>query len=256
MDNNQVTIEELLFCHKFEIDTIADYVFRNSLERWVPGFCNDRINKHHEDRYLLASKFVKDKTVLDVACGSGFGSKILTKKGVAKSVTGYDISPDSIKYALIKHRRSGIDFQQQNAETFAQPDKFYDVIVSFETIEHLKNHKQFIQQVKQSLTTDGLFIVSTPISKKRTNLNPTNPYHVIEWKFADFQEYMKEHFQIKETLIQTYRTAEKPGLEKLIRKLAKKERLIIQEIKAYDPATDQKYLKKGGYQILICSPKK
>ena len=66
-------------------------------ERLVP---DDSAKQHiiydeHLIRYELAKEFVKDKTVLDIACGSGYGTKILAEAG-AREVEGIDISEEAI----------------------------------------------------------------------------------------------------------------------------------------------------------------
>lgn len=55
--------------------------------------------QEHINRYVFASNFVKDKTVLDIVCGTGYGSSYLARKG-AKRVLGGDISKKAIEYVI------------------------------------------------------------------------------------------------------------------------------------------------------------
>src|SRR5437870_1974026 len=87
----------------------------------ILGEYHDIIEKQHVARYEYARRFCKQKTVADIACGSGYGMQILAKDAAA--VDGYDIKNFGFNKV--------IDLDSQSW------DKHYDVIVSFETIEHL-----------------------------------------------------------------------------------------------------------------------
>lgn len=116
----------------------------------------------HLIRYGYSLHYCYNKNVLDAACGSGYGSKII--QSMAKNVGGLDIDEQIIQYARKKY--SGIHFFVCDLEKDF-PNKFYDVIVSFETIEHLKNPNYFLKKVSESCDK---FIFSIPINNR-------NVYH-------------------------------------------------------------------------------
>ena len=100
----------------------------------------------HLARYNFALPYCKNKSVLDAACGSGYGSKKIAVEGEALSVVGVDVDPEAVQYAR--------DEYCVNAEVYDLESEFpkgnYEVIVSFETIEHLENPDFFLSQVALS----------------------------------------------------------------------------------------------------------
>lgn len=131
-------------------------------ERITPEFGREELGyAEHMARYFFADQFVKDKIVLDIACGTGYGSLHLLRSG-AKKVIGVDISKEAIDYAKSKYQKRGIKFLQGNAENIPLESGASDVIVSIETIEHLKNPEKFLKEIKRVLKKDGLVIISTP----------------------------------------------------------------------------------------------
>jgi len=151
-------------------------------------------------RYAFAGQFVKNKTVLDIACGAGYGSSYLLSKG-AKIVTGGDISEETIEYAKARYRKDNLNFLPLDAQQrlpFA--DSSFDVVVSTETIEHLENHENFLAECRRVMKSGGTFICSTP-NKEAMPLNPTNPekpsnpYHVKEYSVNEFQQLFSKYFK-------------------------------------------------------------
>ena len=67
-------------------------------ERLYLGNLSLVVEKAHLSRYSYACKFVRDKDVCDVACGTGYGSKMMLDSGV-RTVRGIDVSEEAIKYA-------------------------------------------------------------------------------------------------------------------------------------------------------------
>lgn len=180
-------------------------------ERVVPNDTPYYIFQEHINRYHFASSLTNNKVVLDVACGMGYGSDYLIKNG-AKKVIGLDISEESIIFAKNSYKNSNLTFIEGDAATkLPFEDDYFDVVVSFETIEHIKEYKNFLNECKRVLKTGGVFICSTP-NKRYTSeiLKKSNPYHIIEFYPEDFQNLINEHFfstklygQININVIQT-----------------------------------------------------
>lgn len=195
-------IEERLFAHDFELRALSDVSLYGKAERWVQGFCLKSTENEHLERYRYASSLVKNKTVLDVASGCGYGTRYLYENGAAKRVLGVDLSADSIRYASFKYANENVDFICADATEVAFKDKF-DVIVSFETIEHLDDVQGFLKMVNEQLEDNGVFVVSTPICRA-TNTSPTNPYHKIEWCYKDFIKLISSHFRVDDVYLQSH----------------------------------------------------
>ena len=174
-------------------DNIAELEFTG--ERVVPGKTPYKTYQEHINRYAFASKFIKNKIVLDVASGTGYGSYYLIKIG-AKKVIGLDILSDAINYAKNTYKNQNLNFIQGDSINLPFHNKSFDVITSFETIEHIKEYDKFLKECWRVLKNSGLFICSTPnkkISSPHTKL-PLNPFHVKEFFPEEFYEIINKHF--------------------------------------------------------------
>lgn len=158
----------------------------------IPGLSqNDLIYFEHIARYLFAKQFVKGKRVLDVACGSGYGAYELLKGG-ASAVIGLDNSRQAISYARKKYKKKGISFLRGDAEEMPFMKGEFDIIVSFETIEHLKNQDEFVIEVKRVLKNKGLLIISTP---NKLVYPKGNIFHTQELTPKNFRNLLRHHFK-------------------------------------------------------------
>lgn len=151
----------------------------------------------HLHRYLAVAELVKGKTVLDAACGTGYGSKILGEK--AERVYGIDVSAEAVEYARENNAKDNVSFYQMSVTEFSFDVKF-DAIVSFETIEHIDEEQQkaFLTLASHSLKDDGILIISTPdknILTKIISHNYRNPYHVREFSYMEFEAFLKGYFK-------------------------------------------------------------
>ena len=133
---------------------------------------------------------VAGKKVLDIACGTGVGTDYLRKAG-AVSCYGIDIDPEAVEFA--KANYPGCSFVQGDALRVNLPDSSVDVLVSFETIEHVGEQRKFISECKRVLGPDGLLICSTP-NTTLYRWRGTNPYHVHELTPGEFVDLLSEHF--------------------------------------------------------------
>src|SRR5271169_1956163 len=111
----------------------GDHGVTNYTERMVPEQAHARIFWEHVARYRFAKDFVRGKRILDIACGEGYGAAALAKAG-ATSVIGVDISPDICQHAQHKF---GLDARPGDAHAIPVQDRSIDLVVSFETIEHV-----------------------------------------------------------------------------------------------------------------------
>lgn len=137
----------------------------------------------HLRRYEFAASFAPGRSVLDAACGAGYGSHMLMAAG-AKSVLGVDISAEAIEHASSVYGMPGIQFRV--ADCFEVEGSF-DLVVSFETIEHLRDAALWPQRIADLLAPGGLAIISTPYRQQGTVDDvPRNPFHVVEWNSNEF----------------------------------------------------------------------
>lgn len=162
-------------------------------ERFLPEF-NGTIELEHYHRYFVALDLVKDKVVLDIASGEGFGSEIISRQ--AQTVIGVDISQDAVDYANEKYARDTLSFVCGSATDIPLSDNSVDVVVSFETIEHLSDHAMMLSEIKRVLKDDGFLVISSP-NKLVYSDQPKyeNPFHVRELYTADFSTLVARYFQ-------------------------------------------------------------
>ena len=150
-------------------------------ERFVPGVIGE-IAHEHWHRYAFARRFVGGKRVLDVACGEGYGSALLAR--TARVVTGIDIAAEAIAHAREHYRdRGNVEFLQGSATSLALPDASVDLVVSFETLEHLPRTDQprMLAEFARVLADDGLLLLSAPNPVEYSIArNYCNPYHLYE----------------------------------------------------------------------------
>ena len=175
-------------------------------ERMILNRMNKNTEIEHLCRYKYAKQFVKGKRVLDAACGSGYGSKMLAEK--AESVIGIDISEETIQYACDNYLTSNVEFMVGSIEKLLFEDNFFDVVVSFETIEHVNEQIQnsFLKEIKRVLKDDGILIMSTPDKKLFTDERSGKPseFHVKEFYKEDFLKFLYKEFKYVEFKRQFY----------------------------------------------------
>src|SRR5262245_35272655 len=148
----------------------------------------------HTARYEFASRFCSETRALDIACGTGYGTAMLARGG-AQSVTGVDLDSESIEQARRRFKLESVSYLVGDAEAPPVSGSF-DLIVSFETIEHLVHPTRFLSSVHRLLTRDGTFLVSTPCRETGSiDDRPENPFHVREWNQGEFVALLEEYFR-------------------------------------------------------------
>jgi ubiquinone/menaquinone biosynthesis C-methylase UbiE len=147
----------------------------------------------HLHRYAVASSYIKNKIVLDIASGEGYGSNLLAQK--AAKVIGVDIDEASITLAESKYKASNLEFRVGRADAIPLENSSVEVVVSFETLEHHDKHDEMMNEVKRVLKPGGILIISTPEKKYYTDKkNYNNPFHVKELYLNEFKSLLNSHF--------------------------------------------------------------
>jgi ubiquinone/menaquinone biosynthesis C-methylase UbiE len=149
------------------------------------------IYDEHLVRYQLAAQLARGKRVLDIACGSGYGSKILAEAG-AEKVTAIDKSSETIAAAKQNFGHNAVLYKEGEAENIGEAGGTFDLVVSFETIEHLKNTEKYLAEILRVLKPEGIFLVSTP---NREVFGQKNPYHLHEFTRGEFEAALKRYFK-------------------------------------------------------------
>ena len=146
----------------------------------------------HLNRYAMVKPIIKNKKVLDAACGEGYGSYLLKTWG-ASEVVGVDVSQTSIDKAASIFKCEGLSFQCQNVETLQFPNHYFDVIVSFETLEHLDHPENFLKGIRRVLKPGGTIIISCPNDPYYYPDEETcNPFHKKKYTYFDFKNFTEQ----------------------------------------------------------------
>jgi len=162
-------------------------------ERFTPE-CEREIWHEHLHRYVFARQFCQSKNVLDAACGEGFGTALLAD--VAQQVTGVDISEAAVKHARHRYgQHANTTFDVADCCALPFGDNQFDVVVSFETLEHLSGQEEMLSEFRRVLQDDGILILSSPDKAEYSDKQGfDNPYHVRELYRHELESLLYSHF--------------------------------------------------------------
>ena len=174
-------------------------------------------------RHFCAYKFAKDyvsgKKVLDIGCGEGYGPDFLA--GYAKEVVGIDYNKAIIEYARNKYHKSSLDFFVLDVADLNSLNRKFDVICSFQNIEHIQDAEKLLKDVANLLNDRGVFICSTCNMKDASPGSnvPFNKFHVKEYLVDEFKSLLKSQFRNVEMLglkrglkLEIFRSLKKSGV--------------------------------------------
>jgi 2-polyprenyl-3-methyl-5-hydroxy-6-metoxy-1,4-benzoquinol methylase len=124
--------------------------------------------------YIIAEHYIQGD-VLEVGCGEGRGIDVMLPK--SKSFTAVDKIEPVI--ADLRKKYPGAKFQSMNIPPLSGlADNTYDVVVSFQVIEHIENDKLYLQEINRVLKPGGLALITTP---NRSLSLTRNPWHIREY---------------------------------------------------------------------------
>lgn len=142
--------------------------------------------------------------ILDIACGTGFGSDILAQHTKGK-VTGGDISDEAIRECAATWNRPNLEFAVLDGTRLAFPDNHFDKLVSFETIEHTTQYRQMLAEFFRVLKPGGMAFISTPnFPINSPSGKVTNPYHTQEFTYDELKPLLEHVFPSVTILGQKY----------------------------------------------------
>ena len=162
-------------------------------ERVIPGLVNDDLWAEHVARYALAARFAHGRRVLDMGCGTGYGTADLAR--VASSALGIDLAPEAITYGVLHFPSTR--FLQCSATALPFPTASFDLLTAFEVIEHISDWRTLLAEAQRVLEPNGMLIVSTPnkryYAETRAKSGP-NPFHEHEFEFGEFRTALDKFF--------------------------------------------------------------
>lgn len=168
-------------------------------ERTLPDLPQENYwYRRHLAVYEWIARRVAGQRVVDMACGEGYGSAVLAAG--AAGVVGVDANPEAHEHARLRYRRPNLRFERDLVESFAEP---CDAVVFLQTIEHVVDPGAILEHFKSMLAPAGVAYVSTP---NLLTLAPPgaeksdNPWHVREYRAAEFRALCERHFPRVELL--------------------------------------------------------
>jgi len=154
--------------------------------------------RRHLAVYEWIAARVGGMSVVDMACGEGYGSATLAP--AAASVVGVDANPEAHEHARLRYRRENLRFERDLVESFAES---CDAVVFLQTIEHLERPGEVLAHFRDLVGERGVVYVSTP---NVLTLAPPgaakseNPWHLREYRAHEFRDLCREHFREVELL--------------------------------------------------------
>jgi 2-polyprenyl-3-methyl-5-hydroxy-6-metoxy-1,4-benzoquinol methylase len=156
--------------------------------------------RRHLAVYEWIAERVAGQRVVDLACGEGYGSDVLSR--AAASVVGVDANPEAHEHAVARYARPGLSFERNLVETWGEPGSV-DAVVFLQTIEHVQDPTAVLRRFGELLTPGGTAYVSTP---NLLTLAPPgarksdNPWHIKEYRAEEFRALCTSAFGSVELL--------------------------------------------------------
>lgn len=174
-------------------------------------------------RYNYAANYVSGKDVLDLGCGKGSGSYLLLDHGT-KRLWCIDDYFKNIYVAQQRDKNGMIKFLCMDANFMGLHNNSFDIVVAFEVIEHLEDDKNFLQEIKRILKTQGILLLSTP-NKNITSpgrSKPYNKFHKREYQLDEIKELCSQYFTQVNVLGQSWSCYNKKKINKIMDMIPRK----------------------------------
>ncbi|MBI3933728.1 MAG: methyltransferase domain-containing protein [Acidobacteria bacterium] len=221
-------------------------------ERVVPGEVDADLFNEHWTRYLFASRYAEGKRVLDVACGSGYGSALLAES--AAQVIGTDIAQEAMDYARRHYSSPNLIFTQADCFSLPFGAAQFALIVAFEIIEHIGDGVGFLKELRRVLAPDGLLLISTPNRLYYTeDRGEVNPFHEREYSYPEFAETLRIVFPHCSVLLENHIAGLLVADSSQAGNLTENPLACRQSEYTHNPAGAQQREQEAYYMIALCS---
>ena len=168
-------------------ERVVDEHYRRSARRRT-------ILKIHQASYELVADRCRDKDVLDLGCGSGYGTARVAN--VAAQVTGADPNEAAIDYARSHHARQNLKFERIEPDReLPFGDRRFDVVLSFQVIEHVEDVSAYLAEIMRVLRPGGEAVIITPDRRNRlfSWQRPWNRWHRREYSWHSLLRDVSAH---------------------------------------------------------------
>jgi SAM-dependent methyltransferase len=148
--------------------------------------------RRHLAVYEWIAAQLAGSSVLDMACGEGYGSDVLARN--AARVVGVDANPEAHEHARLRYVRPNLSFARDLVDTYSEPA---DAVVFLQTIEHIETPGATLDHFRELVGAGGTVFLSTPnvltLAPKGAERSG-NPWHVHEYRHEEFRELCAGHF--------------------------------------------------------------
>lgn len=147
----------------------------------------------HRKAYEEATRLVAGKAVLDLGCNVGYGIQMMA--ATASAVSGVDVSPGAVKSAM-ERLGPGADVRLYDGVRSSFPSHSFDVVTSFQVIEHISDYDAYCNEIVRVLRPGGVGLFTTPNRCLRLDpgMKPWNPFHVREFSGTELRELLLTAF--------------------------------------------------------------
>ncbi len=159
---------------------------------------------HHLARYqwaVLVAESLQPLSMIDIACGSGYGTVMLAESLPNATVLGVDKDIRAVEESNSRPLPPNCSFVVGDLTDWSfdlnglrQKLPFFDLVVSFDTIEHLNHRDLAWLAFQRSLNQGGTLLLSTPVLSSGSDVSPKWFAHEIEYGVDDLIQIAKNHF--------------------------------------------------------------
>jgi 2-polyprenyl-3-methyl-5-hydroxy-6-metoxy-1,4-benzoquinol methylase len=180
---------------------------RNHAEKWMHAY-RYRFTASRLKKFRPIQSESESLRIIDIACGMGYGSKILAQTLQAQ-VEGVDIAAEALEYARENHSAKGVEFSQGEITKIPFDDESFDVAVCYETIEHVHYEEALValKELHRVLRPGGKLFISTPnryFTFALQLLGMKNPFHFYEFRPQELSRVLKTcGFEVQQSYGQT-----------------------------------------------------
>ncbi|MCG8531553.1 MAG: class I SAM-dependent methyltransferase [Desulfovibrionales bacterium] len=148
----------------------------------------------HQKAYSRAAEMADNLKVLDLGCNNGYGTMMMAKR--CTQVVGVDVAAQAVEAATASHGGPNIEYRVIDGKTLPFGDNAFDLITSFQVIEHVELVEPYLREIRRVLRDTGHVVFTTPnrCIRLEPGMKPWNPFHVREYDAAGLEETLRAAF--------------------------------------------------------------
>lgn len=167
-------------------------------ERIIPSEFKSKVDYLIYLRHLFAYEhatevFSKDDIILEIGCGEGYGTSVISKK--VKMIVSLDVDITTVKKAKEKYGNN-CNFVLYNGLHLPIKSNKFDGAISFQVIEHVRDDSRYISEIHRVLKNDSIFLCTTPnrAYRLKPGQKPWNPFHIREYYAKELESILRNVF--------------------------------------------------------------